>query len=551
MNFIRIKNFSQKIVNLNNTKGFWIILLVPAILMLIFGIWSVVNYPVDFIINDEIHLLNELTSHLNYKADELNSKYIFLDYEINFEKLWEAKGGSRWLLYKFLFILSANSGWKHEFFILSGFLSYAFIATSLLYILKKKKIEIITGIFLIFSIFFILRLNNFSVFYHSLLSFRIFELNLIISLSILAIYNFSINRYNKFLIFYIICCLLFLLFGSPYYFGSLISILLTCCVSFSLNGKKILFLILSFLSSLISFQIYSHNMQSVNSVSIIEMIEPLKNFSFFVYYFTTPILLIFVDENLIMTNHFLVLIFGASVLFIIIIATFKIRKKNILSAFVFFSLILVIVCSAILFVGWYPTEISKYESLNQINNLIINRKRGTMAGFESLLLGFLFLFYSQANNKFFEFRFKKEINPSIRFSIKTIKLILMLIIFIQLVSAFKMSKKIYLNKLKTRSFYTTSLHLDPNDRNKDIKKYLDYDLEGANNKYRKWIRYNKYIDDFEIYILKTNKWVGYKNVPCYRKLYYWRPFLEPEYCKRMTEVYKSLKNFERKIEYKF
>ena len=106
-----------------------------------FGIWSVVNYPVDFVINDEIHLLNELTSHLNYKADELNTKYIFLDYSINLEKLWEAKGGSRWFLYKFLFILSANSGWKHEFFILSGFLSFAFIASSL-YILKKKILKL-------------------------------------------------------------------------------------------------------------------------------------------------------------------------------------------------------------------------------------------------------------------------------------------------------------------------------------------------------------------------------------------------------------------------
>ena len=92
-------------------------------------------------------------------------------------------------------------------------------------------------------------------------------------------------------------------------------------------------------------------MQSINSASIIQMIEPLKNFSFFVYYFITPVLLIFVDKNLIMTNHILVLIFGIGVLSTIIIVAFKIRKKNILGTFVFFSLILVIACSAILFVG--------------------------------------------------------------------------------------------------------------------------------------------------------------------------------------------------------
>ena len=113
------------ISKLKNIKFEYIIL---SIIYLIYGyLFYLINKnPIDLPLNDELWLLLDISRN---------------DFNLSIDELFKDKGGTKWPLYKFLFALSANHGWQHDFFIASGFISSVILLFAVLYILKKSKIE--------------------------------------------------------------------------------------------------------------------------------------------------------------------------------------------------------------------------------------------------------------------------------------------------------------------------------------------------------------------------------------------------------------------------
>ena len=126
---------SNKIFSLEN-----IFIFLPSVICIYAG-YLIFNYPVDMVINDEIYLLLDIRQN-NF----------ILDWNI----FTQDKAGTKWPLYKLLFSLSANSGWRHSLFIYSGFISIFIFFITLYYIVKKEKITFSYNILFFYHYFYFL-----------------------------------------------------------------------------------------------------------------------------------------------------------------------------------------------------------------------------------------------------------------------------------------------------------------------------------------------------------------------------------------------------------
>ncbi len=445
-----------------------LIILIPALICFYAG-FLVLNYPVDMVLNDEIYLLLDIRIN---------------NFTLDWNEFWKDKAGTRWPLYKLLFSISANNGWYHGFFLFSGFASLLIFFLALYYIFKSEDVKFTYSIAFIFGLFFLIRPNSFYIFFHSLISERMFELYVIFTLCLLSIYFYEKEKKLISCFFVLFASFIVLLTGHAYGVGIIMAMIPVIFLCFRLQSG-LLYKALLIIIFIITIKLYSDGISILANNNILDFFHIWKNPSWLIYFFITPFSELF-DFGSIQEDYIDLLIIGSIVFVPLAIWIFLNRSNSLLMKFSFFSLVCFVFAGGILYVGESPV-LSKCPDLKCLSSKM--HFRFQLVPFGTLLVGFALLHLSQKNESnhvkinFFKF------------------LILFFLFFLASISIFKEMQK-FENAVEKRYILSEALH------------------SGNNEEFEK--------------------------LPCWRKIGYWRA-MDDKLCNALIETYMLMKNGEEKI----
>jgi hypothetical protein len=450
-----------------------IIFLTLSVFVISFIAFQIIqNNPIDLLINDEIWLMLDISRN---------------DFVLSFKELLKNKGGVKWPLYKILFSISANTGWNHSWFIISGFICQIMILSLLLYLVLKEKFPLQINIFLIISLFFFLRSYSYFWNFHSLISFKQLESSTIIALSILSNYFYFKKKINLSLIFLILLNLFILLSGNTLGLASIIALTI---VSFACSRLKenIVFKIILIFSTYLNYYYLTSGVGMLDK-GIDNYFNLWKNYSWLIYFFINSIF----DSFAIKANYILRSVVGSIIFIPLFIYIYFNRNQNFLINISLLIFLTIIFSAAMLYIGDH-NHIVKHDNLKGLSGRVL--KRYTVLPHSSYLFGLIFLYFSSVKllndtENIFAF-YKMQLMKYFKFFFNSaVILILSIIVYDDL--------KQFENRIQKRSKGNLAFHNNSNPSS-----------------------------------------------PCWRRVGFWRPFAEGV-CEEYTAAYLSLKNGTQKI----